>query len=506
MKTAQTLVFTLLVCLVAKTVSAQTPPAPRPPPGEPRWVDLVIQVMDEGKTVVDAFLKAYEQAHAVNGEAPKYPSAPALPPTGTGKEFSAFTGSYTFSSPKQLAIFSDDGCLVTVMQNGATICHFDRYGMPQHLPAMESAGGRRSFHVLPVTLEANVQYDFIVWYSNVLYRGSTDIDGCTLFAFDPIPALDVLVLDPTAAEMDSFRTAKFGIFRTLLPTIKITLGQGVGIEPGQLQVIVDDGDDGTNDWLDITTLFDFDPDGLIGQTPSQVPVNTFPGPNQKPFRGTVDDPNYVLMIYPGENRIRLRLLGITIFEGFFMCYEAADRTQVGVHNGIEPLPGYPDIKIMSNHIMLRFQAESTDAGISEFLFSQQLRPQGVARDIGLLQVRDSAKLVGNDLVDRITQLDQSLDPDEPGDSGVDQISEPLAGATGELFPSAFSTAYAWNAINPSFNSPVIGHHHHFVIQTFAAHQLIKELLASGNSTDTVTIFQHGKGAFRTSPFHENSPN
>jgi hypothetical protein len=102
---------------------------------------------------------------------------------------SSFSGKYTppeLPDEKKgrfvygLALFSDDGCNVTV--NGSLI--HQRMGQGQHLPSIGD-----SFHVLQTALAPGEPIDITVDYSNIIYDddpdspGYPDIDGCTLFLY-----------------------------------------------------------------------------------------------------------------------------------------------------------------------------------------------------------------------------------------------------------------------------------------------------------------------------------
>jgi len=102
---------------------------------------------------------------------------------------SSFSGKYTppeLPDDKKgrfvygLALFSDDGCNVTV--DGSLI--HERMGQGQHLPNIGD-----SFHVLPTALAPGEPVDITVDYSNIIYDddpdspGYPDIDGCTLFLY-----------------------------------------------------------------------------------------------------------------------------------------------------------------------------------------------------------------------------------------------------------------------------------------------------------------------------------
>jgi hypothetical protein len=102
---------------------------------------------------------------------------------------SSFSGKYTppeLPDEKKgrfvygLALFSDDGCNVTVNRS---LIH-QRMGQGQHLPSIGD-----SFHVLQTALAPGEPADITVDYSNIIYDddpdspGYPDIDGCTLFLY-----------------------------------------------------------------------------------------------------------------------------------------------------------------------------------------------------------------------------------------------------------------------------------------------------------------------------------
>jgi hypothetical protein len=182
--------------------------------------------MEAGNTIGDAMALAAEQA-LQGGTGPKYPSNPGV----GNREYTAFEGSVTFSAPKALAIFSDDGCRVTIKQNGATICFFDRYGRGQHLPSLN-----RSFHVLPVVLEAG-NYDIEIWYSNTFYGGDTDIDGATLFTFDPTPWVSVQILNH---DLSGAETEKLEALPNDICDLKVCLGYAQDNGPWEVYIYRED--------------------------------------------------------------------------------------------------------------------------------------------------------------------------------------------------------------------------------------------------------------------------
>ena len=130
-------------------------------------------------SITQARLEAQRQAM---GAGPAYRSSEK-------DDFRTFSGRYTppeLPEDKKgrfvygLALFSDDGCNVTV--DGSLI--HERVGEAQHLPDIGT-----SFQVLQTVLAPGEPIDIAVNYSNIIYnddpksRDYPDIDGCTLFLY-----------------------------------------------------------------------------------------------------------------------------------------------------------------------------------------------------------------------------------------------------------------------------------------------------------------------------------
>ena len=130
-------------------------------------------------SVTQARLEAQRQAM---GAGPAYRSSEK-------DDFRSFSGRYTppeLSEDKKgrfvygLALFSDDGCNVTV---DSSPIH-QRLGQAQHLPDIGT-----SFQVLQTVLAPGEPIDITVNYSNIIYNDDPDspdypdIDGCTLFLY-----------------------------------------------------------------------------------------------------------------------------------------------------------------------------------------------------------------------------------------------------------------------------------------------------------------------------------
>jgi len=85
-----------------------------------------------------------------------------------------FEGNFTPDYTTSLAILSDDGADVYV--NGSKV--WSGKGQPQDLSTLS-----QSLHTVSVTLQAGTVYNIKIDYTNTIYTGSYDIDGCTLFAY-----------------------------------------------------------------------------------------------------------------------------------------------------------------------------------------------------------------------------------------------------------------------------------------------------------------------------------
>lgn len=113
-------------------------------------------------------LVAKQQAEGTLG--PKHRNIPAALPF-----YAAFEGTFIpANSNTRLAIFSDDGC--NVYLDGLPV--HSALSRGQHLPALD-----QSLHAIDVELQAGRPYRVRVEYSNIIYSGSTDADGATLFAY-----------------------------------------------------------------------------------------------------------------------------------------------------------------------------------------------------------------------------------------------------------------------------------------------------------------------------------
>jgi len=103
------------------------------------------------------------------------------------------------SESTRVAIFSDDGCDVFI-DDRLVLNNFKK---GQHLPSL-----KESFVVINFDWKRGRDYRVKVHYSNTIFTGKADIDGCTLFTFDgggsaKIPQITVRALETSIHE---FRT------------------------------------------------------------------------------------------------------------------------------------------------------------------------------------------------------------------------------------------------------------------------------------------------------------
>jgi hypothetical protein len=116
----------------------------------------------------------------------------------TAEEEKSFSMTYMPSnSDKFFFVHSDDGFKVVVIKNGEPIYTFDRLEQYQHLPALS-----QSLHLVPFVFREGETYGLVVYYKNKLYRGTTDIDGITVFAINLPLQFKVLPSDASVVSAD----------------------------------------------------------------------------------------------------------------------------------------------------------------------------------------------------------------------------------------------------------------------------------------------------------------
>lgn len=157
-------------------------------------IETIIQLINEPEANnLESARKFAAQQAVGNGDELGYHST-------ADEDYQTFSG--TFTPPElpenlkgqyifKLAIFSDDGCNVTVDDK---LVH-KRHGKSQALPNLSA-----SFYPLDVTLTPGKSVNLKVDYSNVYYipaPNAPDIDGCTLFVYlERVPPFHIVELAP----------------------------------------------------------------------------------------------------------------------------------------------------------------------------------------------------------------------------------------------------------------------------------------------------------------------
>ncbi len=142
---------------------------------------------------VEAAVTSFDDLKPVAADQAKPANRPKF--KSTKLETVTFEGDFTptVDAPR-LAVFSDDG--VDVWIDGTRI-HSCK-GVGQHLPSL----GESLHRLSPSTpLVKGQQYHIKVEYSNTIYKGETDIDGCTLFVYG---AVVEMLIDETDDESDDY--------------------------------------------------------------------------------------------------------------------------------------------------------------------------------------------------------------------------------------------------------------------------------------------------------------
>ncbi len=213
----------------------------------------------------------------------------------------------------------------------------------------------------------------------------------------------VEVDEPMTARED-FRSVRFGIFRTLKPRFRFSVDPARLARAKELRLVFDDGDDMTRDDLSLSTNFSARGTYVCAVYDKEA-RDRLPKQEIADCRVVPGKPELVRQLYVGENRLRITIDGRDVFTAYFLLYPDFEEVVVGTNEGTEPVPDSPNKLMMSNHIMLWFDPDdNSDASISRFLFEQRLRPQGIVRNLGLLQVRPTESLRGAALLRRIDEL------------------------------------------------------------------------------------------------------
>lgn len=166
------LLLVLVTAFCAWPSLAQNPPPPPPP----LPLDYILRDLGPNSTYADvrAAVSNGTRASALRRTFPR------VIPTQD------FTGPWTsVTGREQMAIFSDDGCTITITpRGGRAITPISRWNQGQDLNRLGADGIPIALTKLEAFIpRAGVTYDITVQYSNRYHTGPNDLDGLTLFVY-----------------------------------------------------------------------------------------------------------------------------------------------------------------------------------------------------------------------------------------------------------------------------------------------------------------------------------
>ncbi len=193
-----------------------------------------LNVEGQPKVNVKQWLLDYQCTGQSTGDASGFPVAPSTKVEGiaVGDEI-VYKGIFKPGDNNvKLAIFSDDGCDVTItnITDGTTpVKVLSRYKVGQALPSDAS--------FWPLSVEGSYikdkMYLIEVKYSNTCYLSGTDIDGCTLIAYEGIADvygiyIDNIINNETFVNSESInvQASISGFQHTALNDVKLKLSNG----------------------------------------------------------------------------------------------------------------------------------------------------------------------------------------------------------------------------------------------------------------------------------------
>jgi hypothetical protein len=320
--------------------------------------------------------------------------------------------------------------------------------------------------------------------------------------------LDILINDP---EGSGWRTARYALFRTRTPSLKVTTPS---LALGGIKVQLDDGDESTDDELDITRLVKLAGDvTAVDEVPGWTELggvctgltNSDKG-RWRQYQECVDEQSgqgdCAVFLY-GENRLRL-LRGDTVLFCAHSFHYLRDGETVpsGRYDPHEIEIKGETITAVKNSLSLDFTAATNDEGVSRTLHALRLPPRSFAGTFNIVEAVSHTELDGSGLLalcDQISHYQESA----LESVSVTRLVDLDVNQTGflEKLPEALHGDFV--AANHTFTNR--DHQwHHFVIHTFPAHRLIESQLfpdrrppqvaLSGVNFDTNKTFIKPEGA------------
>ncbi|HEX9578000.1 MAG TPA: contractile injection system protein, VgrG/Pvc8 family, partial [Myxococcales bacterium] len=310
--------------------------------------------------------------------------------------------------------------------------------------------------------------------------------------------IDVLAEDPDSP--GTFRTLRHGVFRTRSPRLRFILPN---LPLDGVRVFLDDGDDATDDELDVTRLVALQGPVTTVQMPRYVRVGAQvtgltnrKGGRDRVFRASIETPplegNVGLFTF-GENRLRIEKgrgsSALKLFTAYSLHYLDTAQTVPAGNGEIEEPPSGPGVfsgAFFKNSLTLDFKDDAHDAEISSALHALRLKPVSYCGHYRILEARTFSPRASQQIEDLKTQIAGFHDP-LITDVARTAVLMPARGETGfqERLPAPIAGDF--NAANHTFNSAHELHWHHFVLHTFPAHRLIESRIVSETRPDQVSV-------------------
>jgi hypothetical protein len=301
--------------------------------------------------------------------------------------------------------------------------------------------------------------------------------------------IDVLAEDPDSP--GTFRTLSHGLFRTRSPRLRFVLPN---LDLAGLRVFLDDGDDATDDELDVTALLHLDGAVTTVEMPRYVRLgqsvtgvtNRTRGRDRVFRAGTEERPaegDIGLFVF-GENRIRVEqgrgASALKLFTAWSFHYLEAAQT-VAVAGDAEPSGLF-----FKNSLTLDFADSAGEADVSRVLRALRLKPVSYCGQYKFVEARTLAARTSREIDDLKSQIEGFHDQ-LITEVGRTPLLSTGRGETGFQERLPLPIAGDYNAANHTFNTAHELHWHHFVMHTFAAHRLIESRILAQNRPDQVSV-------------------
>jgi len=290
--------------------------------------------------------------------------------------------------------------------------------------------------------------------------------------------VDILAEDPDAG--GRLRSLRFGVFRTRAPRLTFVL-PNLGVDVAELDVFLDDGDDDTDDELNLTARVALAGTVTTVALPGWVELDrgNVGGSTNEAGRGRnrlvvedverpPDEGSCALFLF-GGNRVRVEDRGRRIVSASSLHYlDRALPVPPGHEAPIEVSEGGVTLTVARSSFTLDIRDQLGDAALSDLLAALRLAPRAYWSERKIVTARALAPLDAAAMRQRRDELRGLGDPDltDVVFAALLAIGEPRT----ERVPQALHGDYV-PATHTFANAD--HHWHHFVIHTFAAHRLIE---------------------------------